>query len=84
MAESSKAAPVITTFAPPRGMSATEVVARSRRAGFEIAGESQYLRDRGLLQLATMGDVSMDHVRSFFDHFEEWMRESRQPAAARD
>jgi aspartate aminotransferase-like enzyme len=82
MVEGTRAAPVITTFSPPRGMTATELVARSRRAGFEIAGESQYLRDRGLLQIAAMGDVSLDQVRSFFELFDGWIHENRHSAAA--
>ena len=61
------AAPVVTTFAPPGGESAPAFVARCRRWGFAIGGQSGYLAKRRLVQIATMGAVQASQVDRLFD-----------------
>ncbi|MCY2931798.1 MAG: aminotransferase class V-fold PLP-dependent enzyme [Planctomycetota bacterium] len=56
LADEVHAAPVITTFFPPAGAAHEDFLAQCRRWGYEIAGASEYLRRRGLVQIATMGD----------------------------
>jgi aspartate aminotransferase-like enzyme len=59
------AAPVITSFACPRGMATASVVRHCRSRGFDIGGESEYLRRRRWAQVATMGAVVEGDVRDF-------------------
>jgi aspartate aminotransferase-like enzyme len=63
------ASPVITTFLPPAGDPA-QFLARCRSWGFELAGESSYLRERGWVQIATMGDVTREACRPFFEQLD--------------
>ncbi|MEX0676865.1 MAG: GNAT family N-acetyltransferase [Pirellulales bacterium] len=65
LADEAIAGPVLTTFSPPGGESALALVERSRAAGFEIAGESQYLSQRRVVQIATMGTTSRADVSAF-------------------
>jgi aspartate aminotransferase-like enzyme len=60
------AGPAVVTFAPPAGESAPAFVARCRRAGFLIGGQSGYLAERGLVQIAVMGDVTAEHIDRLF------------------
>jgi len=66
LAPDSCASPAIVTFAPPAGELAAEFVARCGRAGFLIAGQSGYLAERGLVQVAVMGDVTEAHIDELF------------------
>jgi aspartate aminotransferase-like enzyme len=68
LAPESCASPVITTFEPPNGATSAEFVARCSGWGFEIAGHSDYLTQRNLVQIATMGNVSRKDCLRFFDH----------------
>jgi aspartate aminotransferase-like enzyme len=61
------ASPAIATFAPPAGESAPEFVTRCRRVGFLIGGQSGYLAERGLVQIAVMGDVTGEHIDRLFE-----------------
>jgi aspartate aminotransferase-like enzyme len=65
--------PVITTFAPPEDASALSFVARCRRWGFAIGGESGYLAHRRYVQIATMGAVNRDMVAPLFEHLQIWL-----------
>lgn len=56
------ASPAIVTFAPPAGESAANFVAKCHQWGFQIAGQSGYLAERGLVQIAVMGHVSADEI----------------------
>ena len=56
------AAPTVTTFAPP----CASFLDECRNRGYAIGGESAYLAARGLVQIATMGAVTLRHVESFF------------------
>jgi aspartate aminotransferase-like enzyme len=78
LASGSYACPVITTFAPPRQESAPEFVARCRSWGFVIGGQSQYLAERHLVQIATMGAVTREDCAPLFDHLTELL--GRKPA----
>jgi aspartate aminotransferase-like enzyme len=60
------AAPVITTFYPPQGMSPARFVERCRNWGYEVAGLSNYLKERGLVQIATMGNVQRSDLDGLF------------------
>lgn len=60
------AAPTITTFAPPPGRRPA-LLAAADAAGFTLGGGSGYLRERGWLQVATMGDVSRADVARLFE-----------------
>jgi aspartate aminotransferase-like enzyme len=60
------AAPVITTFSPRAQESSLSVVKRCAMAGFLIAGESDYLVKRNLLQIASMGNVQLDQLDPLF------------------
>jgi aspartate aminotransferase-like enzyme len=72
------ACPVITTFAPPRGVAPEALLAQCRAWGFGIGGGSRYLQDRGWLQLATMGDVRLADVERLFAALQESLVPSRR------
>jgi aspartate aminotransferase-like enzyme len=67
------ACPVVTTFAPPGGETSEEFVARCRAWGFAIGGQSHYLAQRRLVQIATMGAVRREDCTSLFDHLGGWL-----------
>lgn len=73
MAKEESASPVVTTFSPPRDMPSEEFVARCRAWGFAIGGESAYLAQRRLVQIATMGAVSREMFAPLFERLEKWM-----------
>jgi aspartate aminotransferase-like enzyme len=62
----SLAATTVTTFAPP-GPSFLE---RSRAIGYALGGDSDYLATRNLVQIATMGAITPQHIKDFFAHWE--------------
>jgi len=74
------ACPVVTTFAPPGEESSAAFVHRCRAWGFAIGGESAYLAQRRLVQIATMGAITCDMFSSLFDHLETWL--ARSPVLA--
>jgi aspartate aminotransferase-like enzyme/predicted N-acetyltransferase YhbS len=67
LAAESCACPVITTFAPPGQQSSRAFVQRCRAWGFTIGGESSYLADRRLVQIATMGAITTELVAPLFE-----------------
>jgi aspartate aminotransferase-like enzyme len=67
------ASPVITTFAPPEDKSAMRFVARCRKLGYAIGGESGYLAQRRFVQIATMGAVTRPQIEPLFDKLQEWL-----------
>lgn len=73
VARDEHACPVITSFLPPEGTSADELLAQCRQWGFGLGGGSRYLRDRGWLQLATMGDVEPADCARLFAALEGWL-----------
>jgi aspartate aminotransferase-like enzyme/N-acyl-L-homoserine lactone synthetase len=74
LADEACASPVITTFAPPDGEPADAFVQRCQSWGFVIGGQSGYLAERGLVQIACMGDVSIQEMAPLFEHIEQWLR----------
>ncbi len=62
------ACPVVTTFAPPNGDSSEEFVARCQAWGFDIGGQSSYLAQRRLVQIATMGAIRKEECALLFEH----------------
>jgi aspartate aminotransferase-like enzyme len=82
LADESCASPVVTTFAPPDGESAPAFVARCRQWGFAIGGQSGYLAERRLVQIATMGAVTRQMCAPLFAHLEQWLRRSPELAEA--
>jgi aspartate aminotransferase-like enzyme len=61
------ASPVVTTFAPPSGWNSEAFVDLCREWGFLIGGQSGYLADRRLVQIATMGTISCEDMRPLFE-----------------
>jgi aspartate aminotransferase-like enzyme len=59
--------PSIVTFTPPAGMTAAEFVETCRTWGFQVAGQSGYLADRGLVQIAVMGAVTKSQIKPLLD-----------------
>ena len=68
LAEEEWASPVVTTFEPTETESSAEFVQRCRSWGFTIGGESAYLSQRRLVQIATMGAVSWEMVAPLFEN----------------
>jgi aspartate aminotransferase-like enzyme len=63
LARESDAAPCVTTFTPPH----PHLEQSCLRAGFELGGHSDYLRDRGWAQIATMGAVTESDLEPLFN-----------------
>jgi len=62
LAPAATANPSIVTFAPPQGLSTAEFVELCRSWGYQIAGQSGYLAERRMVQIAVMGDVTAADV----------------------
>jgi aspartate aminotransferase-like enzyme/N-acyl-L-homoserine lactone synthetase len=82
LSEEAWACPVVTTFTPPGGDSAPAFVARCRRWGFAIGGQSGYLAKRRLVQIATMGAVTRDICAPLFERLEQWLSERLAPCTS--
>jgi aspartate aminotransferase-like enzyme len=70
LAKDSCAAPVVTTFSPPESESSEAFVARCHFWGYELGGQSGYLAERRLVQIATMGAVTRELCAPLFTHLE--------------
>jgi aspartate aminotransferase-like enzyme len=70
LAPEEHAAPVVTTFAPAGDEKAEDFVARCQRWGFELGGQSGYLAERRLVQIATMGAVTREICAPLFQQLE--------------
>lgn len=71
LAAESCAAPVITSFAPPRGEASEAFVARCHFWGYAIGGASTYLQERRLVQIATMGAIRQEDFAGLFERLRE-------------
>lgn len=80
LAAEEHAAPVITTFAPPADVSALAFVERCLNWGIAIGGQSSYLAQRRLVQIATMGAVTREMCATLFEHLQQ--RLVQQPVLA--
>jgi aspartate aminotransferase-like enzyme/N-acyl-L-homoserine lactone synthetase len=69
LAEDVWASPVVTTFTPPGEDTSESFVDRCRQWGFDIGGQSRYLAQRRLVQIATMGAITADQCAPLF---EQW------------
>jgi aspartate aminotransferase-like enzyme len=63
LVDNERAAPIVTTFVPPQ----PKFIERCRQLGYSIGGESHYLADRGLVQIANMGAVQAEQIERLFD-----------------
>ena len=68
------ACPVVTTFAPPGLESSASFVARCRMWGYAIGGQSGYLAEKRMVQIATMGAMTRDMVSPLFGHIDRWAK----------
>ncbi len=84
LARDEHACPVVTTFAPPGMEGSNAFVARCRLWGFAIGGQSGYLAEKRMVQIATMGAVTRDQVSPLFGHLDRWLngRMVSEPAVA--
>jgi aspartate aminotransferase-like enzyme len=73
LADEPWACPVVTTFAPPGDESTEEFVARCRSWGFAIGGQSGYLAERRLVQIATMGAIAREDCVPLFEKLSSWL-----------
>ena len=73
LADDAWACPVVTTFAPLGGESSEALVARCRQWGYVIGGQSGYLAERRLVQIATMGAVSREACAGLFECLARWL-----------
>ena len=62
LVDGDQAAPTVTTFHAPF----ESFLDRCRELGYLVGGESGYLRQRGLAQIATMGAVAASHIEDLF------------------
>jgi aspartate aminotransferase-like enzyme len=65
------ACPIVTTFAPPNGDSSEDFVARCQSWGFDIGGQSSYLAQRRLVQIATMGAICKEDFAQLFEQLSQ-------------
>jgi aspartate aminotransferase-like enzyme len=82
LAQDAWAAPVVTTFAPPGEESSGAFVDRCRGWGFDIGGQSRYLAQRRLVQIATMGAVTVDRCAPLFESLRRYHKTHGEPALA--
>ncbi len=68
LANEPHASSTITTFAIPAGWTSEAFVDFCRRGGFLIGGQSAYLSERRLAQIATMGAVTREECTAFLQH----------------
>ncbi len=74
MADESCSSPVITTFCPPGNESAVEFVNKCLEWGFLIGGQSGYLAELRLAQIANMGNVQRDDLARLFENMETYLK----------
>jgi aspartate aminotransferase-like enzyme len=63
LVDNERAAPIVTTFVPPQ----PKFIERCHALGYSIGGESAYLAQRGLVQIANMGAVKAEQLEQLFD-----------------
>ena len=68
LADEQQASPTLTTFTAPEGWSSEAFVEFCRGAGFLVGGQSSYLSERRLVQIATMGAVTLEECAVLFQH----------------
>jgi len=73
LADESCASPVITSFYPPGDDASADFVSRCEGWGFLIGGQSGYLADQRLVQIANMGTITQDDLERLFLRMELWL-----------
>lgn len=73
LADDGWASPVVTSFTPPGDETSEAFVGRCRSWGFAIGGQSGYLAERRLVQIATMGAVTRDDCVPLFDRLRQYL-----------
>ena len=71
LAPAAVANPSIVTFTTPGGQSTADFVQKCKDWGFQVAGQSGYLADRGLVQIAVMGAVTKAQIKPLLDKLAE-------------
>jgi aspartate aminotransferase-like enzyme len=80
LADEEHACPVLATFTPPGGESAAQFVERCLSWGVAIGGQSGYLAERRLVQIATMGAVTRQMCDVLFKRLERWLARRQEVA----
>jgi len=80
MAPEHCASPVITSFYPPGQESSCDFVSRCLTWGFLIGGQSGYLADERIVQIANMGATELQDLERLFDNLERWLTHRRDRA----
>ena len=70
LADERHASSTIATFSAPNGWDSNSFVELCRRAGFLIGGQSTYLSERRLVQIATMGAIRQQECEAFFQYLD--------------
>jgi aspartate aminotransferase-like enzyme len=70
LAAECQSGPTITTFTPPTGWTSQSFVSLCRNWGFLIAGQSGYLAESCLVQIATMGATTKETCQPLFERLE--------------
>ena len=65
--------PAMTTFEVPHGMTTPEFLSLAESWGYILAGNSSYLQDRRLAQIATYGEFQPENLAPLFASWEAWM-----------
>ncbi len=73
MARECDAGPTIATFTPPHEMTSSAFVDLCRSWGFLVGGQSGYLAERRLVQIATMGATTRAACAPLFEHLERFV-----------
>ena len=73
LADETCACSVVTTFAPPEPETSESFVERCRAWGYAIGGQSGYLAERRLVQIATMGAVTIEELAGLFEQLGRWL-----------
>ena len=71
------ASPVITSFYPPGDESSYDFVNRCQTWGFLIGGQSGYLMEQRLVQIANMGSICRDDLERLFEQMDRWLRRQK-------
>jgi aspartate aminotransferase-like enzyme len=78
LADESVASPVITSFYPPDEESSNDFVDRCQTWGFLIGGQSGYLAEQRLVQIANMGTICRADLDRLFERLEHWMTQRKR------
>lgn len=74
MAPENCASPVITSFYPPGQESSCDFVSRCLTWAYLIGGQSGYLADQRVVQIANMGAIRQEDLEGLFHNLERWLQ----------